>query len=55
VHRAGISVRGRVVPEETVEAADLEERIVSWPDDDPDCDGLSADPRLPDKITKTKG
>ena len=30
VHRAGVSVRGRVVPED--EAGDPEERIVSWPE-----------------------
>ena len=31
VHRAGISVRGRVVPETRVEEEDLEDRIVEWP------------------------
>ena len=31
VHRAGISVRGRVVPEERVEEEDLEDHIVEWP------------------------
>lgn len=31
VHRAGISVRGRVVPETRVEEEDLEGRIVEWP------------------------
>ncbi len=34
VHTAGISVRGRAVPEE--DAADLEDHIVDWPDDIPD-------------------
>ncbi len=31
VHRAGISVRGRVVPETRVEEEDLEDHIVDWP------------------------
>ena len=31
VHRAGISVRGRVVPETRVEEEDLEDHIVEWP------------------------
>jgi uncharacterized protein len=31
VHRAGISVRGRVVPEARVAEEDLEDRIVEWP------------------------
>jgi uncharacterized cysteine cluster protein YcgN (CxxCxxCC family) len=30
VHRAGVSVRGRAVPES--EAGELEDRIVEWPD-----------------------
>lgn len=31
VHAAGISVRGRVVPEETVSEDDLEDHVVDWP------------------------
>jgi uncharacterized cysteine cluster protein YcgN (CxxCxxCC family) len=31
VHRAGISVRGRVVPETRVREEDLEDHIVAWP------------------------
>ncbi len=31
VHRAGISIRGRAVPETAVAAADLEGRLVDWP------------------------
>ena len=31
VHRAGISVRGRVVPETRVAEEDLEDHIVEWP------------------------
>jgi uncharacterized cysteine cluster protein YcgN (CxxCxxCC family) len=31
VHRAGVSVRGRVVPETGVEEEDLEDHIVDWP------------------------
>lgn len=31
VHRAGISVRGRVVSDSGLEDEDLEERIVDWP------------------------
>ena len=31
VHEAGISVRGRVVPEARVADADLEDHIVAWP------------------------
>ena len=31
VHRAGVSVRGRVVPEKAVAEEDLEDRIVEWP------------------------
>ena len=34
VHRAGISVRGRVVPESAVEDADLETHIIKWPQRD---------------------
>jgi uncharacterized cysteine cluster protein YcgN (CxxCxxCC family) len=30
VHRAGVSVRGRAVPES--EAGELEDRIVEWPE-----------------------
>ena len=32
VHRAGVSVRGRAVPEAEVEAGELENRIVEWPE-----------------------
>lgn len=35
VHAAGISVRGRVVSEETVSADETEERIVAWPSERP--------------------
>jgi hypothetical protein len=53
VHAAGISVRGRVVPEQTVAVADYEERIVTWPDDDPDAtDGYEW---LPAEESKTGG
>lgn len=31
VHRAGISVRGRTVPEDEVAEEDLEDRIADWP------------------------
>ena len=31
VHRAGVSVRGRVVPEARVAEEDLEDHIVDWP------------------------
>jgi hypothetical protein len=31
VHRAGISVRNRVVSEDTVETEDLEDHVVDWP------------------------
>ena len=31
VHRAGLSVRGRAVPETDVAEADLEDRLVDWP------------------------
>jgi hypothetical protein len=31
VHRAGLSVRGRSVPETAVAAAELETRLVAWP------------------------
>lgn len=34
VHRAGISVRGRVVPESAVDDADLETHIIKWPQRD---------------------
>ena len=34
VHRAGVSVRGRVVPESSVAEAALPDRIVRWPDPD---------------------
>lgn len=34
VHRAGISVRGRVVSELEVSVDDLEDRIVDWPDEE---------------------
>ena len=39
VHRAGVSVRGRVLPESAVHADDLEHRLVDWPMLDPDSDG----------------
>ena len=32
VHRAGVSVRGRTVPERAVDPDDLEDRIVDWPE-----------------------
>ncbi len=35
VHLAGISVRGRVIPEQHVHPDMVEERIVQWPDEDP--------------------
>lgn len=35
VHQAGVSVRGRTCPEESVAAEDMEDRIVSWPGEDP--------------------
>jgi hypothetical protein len=35
VHEAGISVRGRVVAEHTVDLQDLEERIVEWANPEP--------------------
>ncbi len=35
VHRAGISVRGRVVMEDTVAVEDYEAFVVDWADDDP--------------------
>lgn len=31
VHRAGLSIRGRAVPETTVSEAELEDRLVEWP------------------------
>lgn len=31
VHEAGISVRGRAIPEEDMDAKDLENHIVEWP------------------------
>ena len=31
VHEAGVSVRGRTVPEESVGEEELEERVVEWP------------------------
>ncbi|MDJ0722250.1 MAG: YcgN family cysteine cluster protein [Desulfobacterales bacterium] len=31
VHEAGVSIRGRVVPESDVAHSDLEERCVTWP------------------------
>jgi hypothetical protein len=31
VHRAGLSVRGRSVPEDSVAEGELEERLVDWP------------------------
>jgi hypothetical protein len=34
VHRAGISVRGRVVSEDDVPVEDYEERLVIWPDEE---------------------
>ena len=34
VHRAGISVRGRVVPESGVDEEDLETHIIKWPQRD---------------------
>lgn len=36
VHTAGISVRGRAVPEEDVDEDDVEEHIVLWPHSDSD-------------------
>lgn len=36
VHRAGVSVRGRVLPESAVHGDDLEHRLVEWPMQDPD-------------------
>ena len=35
VHEAGVSVRGRVVPEREVQDEDLEEHIVTWPVESP--------------------
>lgn len=32
VHREGVSVRGRVVPEQSVDPEELEERIIYWVD-----------------------
>jgi len=32
VHKAGMSVRGRVVPEKSVDDDDLEDHIVEWPE-----------------------
>lgn len=32
VHQAGISVRGRVIPEKQVDEDDLEDHIVTWPE-----------------------
>jgi uncharacterized cysteine cluster protein YcgN (CxxCxxCC family) len=32
VHEAGVSVRGRVVPERDVRDEDLEDHIVTWPE-----------------------
>ncbi len=31
IHQAGLSVRGRSVPESAVAAGDLEDRVVDWP------------------------
>ena len=36
VHQAGISVRGRVVPEAEVHPAELEDYVAEWPLQDPD-------------------
>ncbi len=36
VHAAGISVRGRTVPEEEWDIEDWEERIVAWPEEVPE-------------------
>ncbi|MCK8515457.1 YcgN family cysteine cluster protein [Methylonatrum kenyense] len=38
VHRAGVSVRGRVVNEQHVHPEHIEERIVDWPAQPPDPD-----------------
>ena len=35
VHQAGISVRGRTVTEEGMEADDFEEHLADWPGEDP--------------------
>jgi len=36
VHEAGISVRGRVVPEDGIEVEAYEARLVDWPGEDPE-------------------
>ncbi|WP_321339036.1 YcgN family cysteine cluster protein [uncultured Cohaesibacter sp.] len=36
IHKAGISVRGRVVSEEGMEVEDYEDHLANWPGEDPD-------------------
>jgi len=40
VHAAGISVRGRTVPEDGIELEDYEDYIVDWPETDFGVDGV---------------